>query len=121
MAEIRLNKLIRKYNIGLQNLVEFLKSKGADIEENPNAKIGEEYLPAIEKQFGKDLEMKEASRRSTSSSPRFWRRQHASRKKRQKMMNMTTWTRKPSSSHPYLHLLHRTSLCSRQIRRLRQR
>ena len=61
MAEIRLNKLIRKYNIGLQNLVEFLKSKGADIEENPNAKIGEEYLPAIEKQFGKDLEMKEAS------------------------------------------------------------
>ena len=47
MAEIRLNKLIRKYNIGLQNLVEFLKSKGADIEENPNAKIGEEYLPAI--------------------------------------------------------------------------
>ncbi|MGN1215466.1 MAG: translation initiation factor IF-2, partial [Candidatus Cryptobacteroides sp.] len=61
MAEIRLNKLIRKYNIGLQNLVEFLKSKGAEIEENPNAKIGEEYLPAIEKQFGKDLEMKEAS------------------------------------------------------------
>ncbi|MGN0202786.1 MAG: translation initiation factor IF-2 [Candidatus Cryptobacteroides sp.] len=61
MAEIRLNKLIRKYNIGLQNLVDFLKSKGADIEENPNAKIGEEYLPAIEKQFGKDLEMKEAS------------------------------------------------------------
>ncbi|MBO6160260.1 MAG: hypothetical protein J6O01_02095, partial [Bacteroidales bacterium] len=61
MAEIRINKIIRKYNIGLANLVEFLKSKGADIEENPNAKVSDEYLPAIEKQFGKDLEMKEAS------------------------------------------------------------
>ena len=61
MAEIRLHKLIRKYNIGLPNPVAFLQSKGADIEENPNAKIGEEYIPAIEKQFGKDLEMKEAS------------------------------------------------------------
>ncbi|MCQ2162245.1 MAG: translation initiation factor IF-2 [Bacteroidales bacterium] len=61
MAEIRLNKIIRKYNIGLQSLVDFLKSKGAEVEENPNAKIPEEYLPAIEKQFGKDLEMKEAS------------------------------------------------------------
>ena len=61
MAEIRIHKIIRKYNIGLANLVEFLKSKGADIEENPNAKVSDEYLPAIEKQFGKDLEMKEAS------------------------------------------------------------
>ena len=60
MAE-RLNKIIKKYNIGLQSLVDFLKSKGADIEENPNAKIDEKYLPEIEKQFGKDLEMKEAS------------------------------------------------------------
>ena len=61
MAEIRLNKIIRKYNIGLQSLVDFLKSKGADVEENPNAKIDDSFLPAVEKQFGKDLEMKEAS------------------------------------------------------------
>ena len=61
MAEIRLYKIIRKYNIGLQNLVDFLNSKGAEVEANPNAKVSEEYLPAIEKQFGKDLELKEAS------------------------------------------------------------
>lgn len=61
MADIRLNKIIRKYNIGLQNLVDFLRSKGADVEANPNAKISEQFLPEIEKQFGKDLELKEAS------------------------------------------------------------
>ncbi len=61
MGEIRLNKIIRRYNIGLQNLVEFLKKLGAEVEENPNAKISEDFMPAIEKQFGKDLELKEAS------------------------------------------------------------
>ncbi len=61
MAEIRINKIIRQYNIGLQDLVNFLKKQGADIDENPNAKISEDYLPAIAKQFGKDLAMKEAS------------------------------------------------------------
>ena len=61
MAEIRLNKIIRTYNIGLQNLVGFLSSKGVEVEANPNAKISDEHLPAIEKQFGKDLELKQAS------------------------------------------------------------
>ena len=61
MGEIRLNKIIRKYNIGIQNLIEFLKTKGVEVEENPNAKISDEYLPDIEKQFGKDLADKEAS------------------------------------------------------------
>ena len=61
MAEIRLNKIIRTYNIGLQNLVDFLISKGVEVEANPNAKISDDLLPQIEKQFGKDLELKQAS------------------------------------------------------------
>ena len=61
MAEIRLNKIFKKYNIGLQTLVDFLNSKGAGIEANPNLKISDEWIPDIEKQFGKDLALKEAS------------------------------------------------------------
>ena len=61
MAEIRLNKIIRTYNIGLQSLVDFLSKNGVEVEANPNAKISDEHLPAIEKQFGKDLELKQAS------------------------------------------------------------
>lgn len=61
MAEIRLNKIIRTYNIGLQNLVDFLISKGVEVEANPNAKISDDLLPQIEKQFGKDFELKQAS------------------------------------------------------------
>ena len=61
MAEIRLNKIIRTYNIGLQKLVDFLASKGVEVEANPNAKISDDLIPEINKQFGKDLEMKQAS------------------------------------------------------------
>ena len=61
MAEIRINKLIKQFNIGLSDLVDFLRKQGADIDENPNAKVSDEYLPALNKQFGKDLEAKQAA------------------------------------------------------------
>ncbi|MCQ2170583.1 MAG: translation initiation factor IF-2 [Bacteroidales bacterium] len=61
MADIRLNRIIRQYNIGLQDLVDFLRKEGADVEANPNAKVSDEYMDAIAKQFGKDLEMKNAA------------------------------------------------------------
>ena len=61
MAEIRLNKLLRQFNIGLDDLVEFLHNQGVEVDANPNAKVSDEHLPAIAKQFGKDLEMKQAA------------------------------------------------------------
>ena len=59
MAEIRLNKLIKQYNVGLQTLVDFLISLGAEVDANPNAKVSDQYLADIQKKFGKDLELKE--------------------------------------------------------------
>jgi translation initiation factor IF-2 len=62
MAEIRLSKLIKQFNIGLDTLVDFLNSKGAGIEDaNPNMKVSDEYVPELHKKFGKDLELKEAA------------------------------------------------------------
>lgn len=61
MAEIRLNIIIKTYNIGLQKLVDFLASKGVEVEANPNVKISEDLLPAIDKQFEKDKANKQAA------------------------------------------------------------
>ena len=61
MADIRLNKILRQFNIGLDDLVKFLNGQGVEVEANPNSKISEEFLPAITKQFGKDLELKQAA------------------------------------------------------------
>ena len=65
MAEIRLSKLTKQFSIGLQRLVDFLNEKGANVEMNPNAKISDEYLPAIEAKFGEDLKLKKDSEKVT--------------------------------------------------------
>ena len=61
MAEIRLSKLTKEFNIGLQTLVDFLNGQGAGVEMNPNAKISDSYLPAIESKFGDEQKLKQDS------------------------------------------------------------
>ncbi len=65
MAEIRLSKLTKQFSIGLERLVNFLNEKGANVDMNPNAKISDEYLPAIEAKFGEDLKLKKDSEKVT--------------------------------------------------------
>ncbi len=61
MAEIRLSKLTKQFNIGLSTLVEFLAGKGVEVDMNPNAKISDEYLSAIEAKFGEEKKLKQDS------------------------------------------------------------
>ena len=61
MAEIRLSKLTKQFNIGLSTLVEFLSSKGVEVEMNPNAKISDEYLRDLEAKFGDEQKLKQDS------------------------------------------------------------
>ena len=65
MAEIRLSKLTKQFSIGLQRLVDFLNEKGANVEMNPNAKVSDEFLPAIEAKFGEDQKLKADSEKVT--------------------------------------------------------
>ena len=52
MADIRLNKIIRQFNIGLKTLVDYLGSIGVIVDYNPNAKISDQYLPILQRKFG---------------------------------------------------------------------
>ncbi len=61
MADIRISKLLRQFNIGLADLVDFLQKQGVEVDADPNAKVSDEYLPVLNKQFGKDLELKQAA------------------------------------------------------------
>ena len=61
MAEIRLSKLTRQFNIGLSTLVDFLTGKGVTVNMDPNAKISDEYLPMIETKFGEEQKLKQDS------------------------------------------------------------
>ena len=52
---IRLNKVTKEFNIGLQTAVEFLQKKGfTDVEANPNFKITEEQYAQLQNEFSSD-------------------------------------------------------------------
>ena len=62
MAEtIRLNKVLRELNISLDRAVEFLDSKGVDIEKRPTTKISEETYKILSDEFETDANKKVAS------------------------------------------------------------
>lgn len=59
MAEtIRLNKVLRELNISLDRAVEFLDSKGVDIEKRPTTKISEETYNILSDEFQTDANKK---------------------------------------------------------------
>lgn len=59
MPSIRINKVIRDLNVGLPSVVEFLRKKGSEIDENPNSKISAEELKMLVHEFCKDKSKEE--------------------------------------------------------------
>ncbi|MFI0428609.1 translation initiation factor IF-2 [Mariniflexile sp. HMF6888] len=59
---IRLNKVLRELNISIDRAVDFLESKGVDIEKSPNTKISEEVHVILSNEFQTDANKKVASK-----------------------------------------------------------
>ena len=60
---IRLNKVARDLNVGIQTAVDFLQKKGFSIEASPMTKISEEQHALLIKEFSKDQNLKKESER----------------------------------------------------------
>jgi translation initiation factor IF-2 len=59
---IRINKVLREFNISLERAVDYLKDKGFTIESNPNTKISDEVYNVLSNQFAGDKGNKDASK-----------------------------------------------------------
>jgi translation initiation factor IF-2 len=68
---IRLIKVSKNLNVGINSLVEFLHKKGIEIEANPNAKIEDEQYNILIAEFGKD---KNIRREATETREKMHRR-----------------------------------------------
>ena len=56
---IKLIQVQRKLNVGINTVVDFLRKKGFDVEDNPNTRISDEQYALLVKEFGKDLPEKD--------------------------------------------------------------
>jgi len=58
---LRLNKVAKELNVGIETIVEFLKKKKFDIEKDPNTKITSEMYQELLKEFSSDSNLKKES------------------------------------------------------------
>ena len=61
-ATMRLNKVLRELNISLDRAVEFLNSKGVEIEARPTTKISTEIYEVLSGEFQTDANKRVASK-----------------------------------------------------------
>ena len=69
---IRLNKVVRELNIGLQTAVEFLmkKSELGEVEENPNFKLNDAQYEALVEAFKSDKEVRNQAAKIFPKKPK---------------------------------------------------
>ena len=82
---VRLNKVTKEFNIGLQTAVDFLKKKGyEDVENSPNCKITEQQYELLQKEFSSDKGLRsEATQLIQTRQEKSKERKEASKQKRQ--------------------------------------
>lgn len=55
---VRLNKVLREFNVGLQTVVDYLDKKGFKVDADLNAKLSDEAYQIVREEFGKDKLLK---------------------------------------------------------------
>ena len=61
--KIRINKVLKEFNIGLGTLVEFLSKKGYEVVASPGAQISGEEYELVKKEYAKDQLLKDESKK----------------------------------------------------------
>lgn len=67
---IRLGKVTKDLNIGIEHLIEFLDSKGVKVERNPNTKISQDAYALLQKEFQSDRLVKQDANEITKEKIR---------------------------------------------------
>ena len=61
MARTKISKVAKDLNVALPTVVEFLRGKGIDVDDNPNARIEEDAVNILYKEFKTDKDQKQKS------------------------------------------------------------
>ena len=64
---IKISKIAKELNVGVQTAVEFLRKRNIEVESNPNARIDDTAAELLMKEFSRDRNVKEASDNFTSA------------------------------------------------------
>ena len=63
---VRLGKAASELNVGVQTLIDFLKSKEIAMDFTPNTKLQQEHLELLRAEFAEDQNLKEKAKSSSN-------------------------------------------------------
>ncbi len=78
---IRLNKVIKEFNVGLQTVVDFLSKKGYQLNASPSEKITDEQYELLRKEFGADKNLRTEAEKMIQSRQKEKSKDKAQREK----------------------------------------
>ena len=64
---VRLSKVAREFNLGLDTIVEFLASKGIEVERKPNTKLEPEQYALVRANFADEKAAKEKAKQKSKT------------------------------------------------------
>ncbi|PNE27433.1 translation initiation factor IF-2 [Tannerella sp. oral taxon 808] len=67
---VKLNKVLKDLNVGLQTVVDYLRGKRFEVESNPNVRIPDEQYAVLVKEFGKNLSENERNHLLEKTAPK---------------------------------------------------
>ena len=70
MARIKISKVAKDLNVALPTVVEFLRSKNIEVDDNPNARIEEDAVALLESSFKSDKDQKNKSQQLSTDRAR---------------------------------------------------
>lgn len=112
---IRLIKISKDLNVGINTLVDFLHGKGIDIESNPNNKIANEHYEMLVREFGKDEDMeallerkKELKKEKEAEKTEHKKHQEIEEKQHQKVEEIKTEI--PEDFKPHVQIVDKIDL-----------
>ena len=88
LNKIRLNKVIREFNISLERVVEFLSSNGHEIEARPTTKISQIQYDLLLNEFSSDRSSKVESHDLSEEKKKGKRRDKNTSRKRKRVKNV---------------------------------
>ena len=69
---VRLSKVAREFNLGVDSIVEFLASKGIEVERKPNTKLEPEQYALVRANFADEKAAKEKEAAQTVEETSSW-------------------------------------------------
>ena len=108
--KIRINKVLKEFNIGLGTLVEFLNKKGYEVEAHPSAQISAEEHELIRKEYAKEQLIKEESKRIAIKVKEITKKENARPEPEEESFGDEVIIKTTTIDHPSAHVEFRAWL-----------